>query len=243
MSGYRKCYHNIRKRTKSGSKADTDTLADDKTAGKQTNCPAGINFKLKKTDDHNHQENCSLFPLELTISYLHNHSIESANAVKYHEVTQETREKFEELFEAANSASSAYQEYKNYLMTQHGENYVTVSADRANMPDCKWVFNFHASYMQKEFGKINSPEAVEKAVKKIKDYNEKNGNILCVMEQIDGDTIVAVCDKLSRRVHEVLPQAGDIVYVDATSNLHRQDSKLVKFMTCSPAGGLPLGLV
>ena len=86
-----------------------DTLADDKTAGKQTNCPAGINFKLKKTDDHNHQENCSLFPLELTITYLHNHSIESANAVKYHEVTQETREKLEEVFEAANSASSAYQ--------------------------------------------------------------------------------------------------------------------------------------
>ena len=49
VSGYRKCYHNIRKRSKSGSKADDiDTLADDKTAGKQTNCPAGINFKLGK---------------------------------------------------------------------------------------------------------------------------------------------------------------------------------------------------
>ena len=44
-------------------------------------------------------------------------------------------------------------------------------------------------------------------------------------------------------MHKLLPQAGDIVYVDATSNLDRQDSKLVKFMTCSPAGGLPLGFV
>ena len=60
---------------------------------------------------------------------------------------------------------------------------------------------------------------------------------------MDNDTIVAVCDSLSRRVHEILPQAGDIVYVDATSNLDRQDSKLVKLMTCSPAGGLPLGFV
>ena len=43
VSGYRKCHHNIRKRPKSG---DT-TPPPSKTAGKQTNCPAGINFKLK----------------------------------------------------------------------------------------------------------------------------------------------------------------------------------------------------
>ena len=69
------------------------------------------------------------------------------------------------------------------------------------MPDYKWVFNFHATYMQKAFGKINSPEAFEKAVAKVKAYNEKNGETLCVLEQVDGDTVVAVCDKLSGRVH------------------------------------------
>ena len=111
------------------------------------------------------------------------------------------------------------------------------------MPDYKWVFNFHAVYMREVFGKINSPEAFEKAVDKVKAYNDKHGDVLCVIEQVDGETIVAVCDQLSRRVHRVLPQAGDIVYVDATSNLDRQDSKLIKFMTCSPAGGLPLGFV
>ena len=111
------------------------------------------------------------------------------------------------------------------------------------MPDYKWVFNYHAVYMQEAFGKINSPEAFEKAVNKVKAYNEKHGEVLCVIEQVEDETIVAVCDQLSRRVHKLLPQAGDIVYVDATSNLDRQDSKLIKFMTCSPAGGLPLGFV
>ena len=74
--------------------------------------------------------------------------------------------------------------------------------------------------MEKTFGKINSPEAFEKAVLKVKEYNEKHAENLCSIEQTnDGDIIVAVCDSLSRRVHQVLPQAGDIVYVDATSNL------------------------
>ena len=244
VSGYRKCHHNIRKRTKSGNQStDPDVLADTKTEGKQTNCPASITFKLKSTKDHVHDENCSFFPLEVTIAFSHNHSIESANAVKYHDVRDETKEKFIELFKEDHSASSAYQAYKNYLMKMHVEKYVTISADRAIMPDYKWVFNCHATYMQEFFGKINSPEAFEKAKDKVKEYNEKHKEVLCVIAQIEGETIVAVCDKLSKRVHKLLPQAGDIVYVDATSNLDRQDSKLVKFMTCSPAGGLPLGFI
>ena len=242
VSGYRKCYHNVRKRKKSGSK-NPEEMAPPQTLGKQTKCPAGIHFKLKNTDDHEHDEDCSLFPLEISIAYIHNHSIESANAVKYHDVNSETMDKFLELFEASHSASSAYQEYKNYLMKKHGDDFVKVSADRAVMPDYKWVFNFHVTFMRNLFGKINSPEAFAKAEEKVKAYNEKNNEILCVIEQADGDTIVTVCDKLSQRVHEILPQAGDIVYVDATSNLDRQDSKLVKFMTCSPAGGMPLGFI
>ena len=111
---------------------------------------------MKHTEDHDHDENCSLFPLEITLLYIHNHSIVSASAVKYHEVNAETKEAFNKLFEDDHTASSAYQEYKNILMKKYGEEYVMVSADRAIMPDYRWVFNFHALYMQNNFGKINS---------------------------------------------------------------------------------------
>ena len=43
------------------------------------------------------------------------------------------------------------------------------------MPDYKWVFNFHATFMQNMFGKINSAEAFEKAANKVKEYNDKHG--------------------------------------------------------------------
>ena len=241
LSGVRKCHHNVRKRFKSGD--EPRVLSDAQIKGKQTNCPAGISFKLKKTPEHNHDRNCSLFPCEMSIEFIHNHSIESANAVKFHIVSNDTKKNFFELFEAGHSPSSAYHEYKNLLRAKYGEQYVTISADRAIMPDYKWVYRQYEEYIQTKFGKINSPEAFEKAVDKVKDYNEKHNENLCVIEQVSGETIVAVCDKLSKRVHKLLPQAGDIVYVDATSNLDRQDSKLIKFMTCSPAGGLPLGFV
>ena len=102
-------------------------------------------------------------------------------------------------------------------MQIHGNEYVKVSADRAIMPDYKWVFNQHAQYIENTLGKINS---FDKAVEKVNAYNLKNDEVLCSIKQSDdGEVIVAVCDQLSQRVHKVLPQSGDIVYVDATSNL------------------------
>ena len=111
------------------------------------------------------------------------------------------------------------------------------------MPDCKWVFNLHAVYMQNAYGKINFSKTFEKAVEKVKEYNTKLGETLCIVKQVGGECIVAVCDMLTQHVHKNLPQADDSVYVDATSNLDGQDSKLIIFTTYSPGDGLPLGFI
>ena len=45
ISGYRKCLHNVRKRSKSGNQStDAEVISDTKTHGKQTKCLAQINF-------------------------------------------------------------------------------------------------------------------------------------------------------------------------------------------------------
>ena len=84
-------------------------------------------------------------------------------------------------------------------------------------------------------------KAFEKAVEKVKEYNTKLGETLCIVELVGGECIVAVCDMLTQSVHKNQPQAGDIVYVDATPNLDRIQSLM--FTTHPPAGGLPLGFV
>ena len=162
------------------------------------------------------------FPLEIVLKYNHNHCIESASALRFHNVSEETKKKFIELFKNDHSAASAYQDYKNHLIREHGNHFVKISAYSAIMPDYKWVFSFHSIFIKEQFGKINSPEAYEEAVAKVKEYNDKHEKVLCTIEQLDdGEVIVAVCDQLSKRVHQVVPQSGDIVYVDATSNLGR----------------------
>ena len=52
-----------------------------------------------------------------------------------------------------------------------------------------------------------------------------------------------VVDPFQRRARKILQQSGDIVAADATSSLDLQDTKLVRLVTCSPAGGIPLGYI
>ena len=49
-----------------------------------------------------------------------------------------------------------------------------------------------------------------------------------------------IVDPFMRRVHSTIPQSGEIVMVDTTSNLDRNDTKLFHFMCPSTVGGLPL---
>ena len=96
--------------------------------------------------------------------------------------------------------------------------------------------------MEERYGTINGVDGYQRAEQRIKNYNEKHGLEFAKIAQTEqGETIVAVCDLFSRRVHENLPRAGDIILVDATSNLDRQGTKLVHIVCPSAAGGMPLG--
>lgn len=236
LTGSRKCIHNVQKRSYEQRK--------DKSVGKNTQCGSKLTFKLRNTTEHNHSLDCDLFPLEFSINYNHNHSVYSASAFKFHSVSQSTKQKFDELFEAGNSPGSAYRIYRDMLRLEHGSNYVKISADRKLLPTYGWVFKAFSNYIQQSYGKINSIDAFRKAEERVRKYNDKNNDELATIHQTDeGEFFVCVCDNLSKRTHEMLPQAGDIVFLDSTGSLDRQDSRFFRFLTCSPCGGLPLGYV
>ena len=105
-----------------------------------------------------------------------------------------------------------------------------------------WVFHFHRKYIESTFDSLDGPDAYKLAEERVKIYNEKNGTEVGKIEvAANGEIIVAVCDAFCRRVHKHVPQAGDIVLMDATSNLDRHDTKLFHLICPSAVGGLPLG--
>ena len=238
LSGARVCIRNIRKRKKSGNEEEA---CSDKTVGKNTNCMARIKFKLKK---YSHSPDCKAFSLQLDIEHQHNHPIESARNVRLQPVSNDTRHRFLEYFDLGHSASSAYHANKSFWRAKYKDDYTRISANRSYSPDYDWVFNLSAKYNLGKFGKMLGPEAMQKAQEHAEKYNLKHKKGLChVVQNEDGHFYIIILDPLTLRVHQMLPSSGDIALLDATSNLDRVDSKLFRFLTVSPSGGLPLGQI
>ena len=237
MSGRRKCVQNVTKFIDENG----EVLADQQE-GKNTECEASYSFKLSYVDPHEHDEHCTNFALKVTLHYEHNHDILSSHSFRFHSVRPSTKETLIELFKQGGTPSSVYYEYLNLMENKHKENFVKVSADRSICPDFTYVFNQFKIWKDKQYGRINSPEAFRLAEEKIAAFNEKSGEIVAKMKQLsDGEYVIAVCDNFCRRVHRYVPASGDIIFIDATSGFDRQDSKLIRLMCPSAAGGLPVG--
>ena len=237
-TGTRKCVHNVFKYVNE----DGEPLADQEK-GKNTECPAFIKFQLAKVEDHEHDQNCKKFALKIELNYDHNHDVLSGHSFRFHSVRPSTKETLIQLFKQGGTPSSVYDEYLRLMESKHRDDFVKVSADRSICPNYKYVFNLYKIYKDKEYGKINSAATFRKAEQKICEFNEKSGATVAKIKQLNdkGDYCVVVCDNFCRRVYRLVPGAGDIVFVDATSGFDRQDSKLVRLMVPSSMGGLPVG--
>ena len=114
-------------------------------------------------------------------------------------------------------------------------------------PDYFWAFKFYRKWIQDTLGSYDGVDAYVKVVEFVKEYNEKklqdtpiDGSFAKVAQTQEGETCVAICDPFMRRVHKMIPQSGELVMMDATSNVDRSDTKIFHLMCPSPAGGLPL---
>ena len=238
LSGARKCLHNIRKASEN---------IPNKVPNKNTSCPSRLKFKILRSDDCDGcEDSCSnaKFLCTITLQYEHNHAVDCAQASMFQPVSEETKAKFTELFQAGHGASSAYHSYKTQFHSDHQEDYLRASASRSSMPDYRWVSYVYGEYVKARYSDINSPETFRLATEQVRKYNELHKSELAVIHQFPtGDYYVAVADTFHRRVHTNLKQSGDICVVDGTSNLDLSDSKYYRFITCSPAGGLPIGWI
>ena len=238
LSGARKCLHNIRK--------NSDNIPD-RVPNKNTICPSKLKFRILKSNDcEGCADVCSnpKFLCTVTLSYLHNHSIDCAQASMFQPVSDSTKARFQELFEAGHGTSSAYHSFKKEFLSHHQEDYLRASASRRDLPDYRWVSYAYEQYVKTRYSDLNSPETFRLATEQVRKYNELHKSELAVIHQFPtGEYYVAVADTFHRRVHTNLKQSGDICVVDGTSNLDLSDSKYYRFITCSPAGGLPIGWI
>ena len=186
------------------------------------------------------------FPLWFHIKFTHNHEINRQDHKRMRAVSQETKDVFVNLFEQDYTPSAAWEEHRKQIQEQFPSDYAMRLGDRHLCPDYKWVFNFFSKWIKDTLGSYDGVDAYVKIVEFVKEYNEKKSkenssdSHAKVAQTEDGETCIAICDPFMKRVHKLIPQSGELVMMDATSNVDRSDTKIFHLMCPSPAGGLPL---
>ena len=228
-SGKLLCIHNVSKRVSK----KTNQIVKDKTPNKNTHCPGHISFSLKKNDeDHKHtdiDDVCPCFNLKISFVFQHNHEILTGAAQKFLKVGEEAVKFYEDLYLVEDSPGAAYRKFQTHLKQQYGEDrYVSVSANRQLNPEYPWVFWKFALFRKNKFGSVQGPDMFERTEELINQYNSKQSRQMVKMKQYEsGDYFIAASDPFGRRVQSLLPACGDVILVDATSNMNGR--KIIQF--------------
>ena len=164
-------------------------------------------------------------------------------------MSQETKDSFVAMFEQDLTPSAAWEKHRRDIQQSFPDEYHTKLGDRHICPDYFWAFNFYRKWIIEALGSYEGVDAYVKIVDFVKEYNDKTAKnnpsddeefFAKVAQTEDGETCIAICDPFQKRVHKMVPQSGDLMLMDATSNVDRSDTKIFHLMCPSSAGGLPL---
>ncbi|KAJ8247335.1 hypothetical protein GJAV_G00245120 [Gymnothorax javanicus] len=92
------------------------------------------------------------FAMVVNLEFTHNHGLNTADALKHRNVSEETVAASKGLYAKGHSPSSALNSFKMDLQTEHGPEYVLKAADRATCPDLQFCHRLYRKVYEKAYG-------------------------------------------------------------------------------------------
>lgn len=242
---YLRCQHKQRqtgKHTKSDKMLKTTHKEHN---NKNTNCPAQMVLTILAPLKQ-HEE----FLVKVTLKHTHNHLISVADALRFRPISDKTKAKYYDLFKQGHSPSSSHLECETNLMYSDNPQLL---ADRNINPKLSDVYNLFNKWRKDNLGVRTGKELFTELEKRINIYNDEHRCLggqasiqrFCKTE-VKGDSqplILAICTPLMSRVHQLVQQSGELVFIDSSSSFEDYNNPIFVISTSSAAGGLPLGVV
>ncbi|XP_063868277.1 uncharacterized protein LOC135104676 [Scylla paramamosain] len=166
--------------------------------------------------------------------------INSADALKHRDVSEDTIEIFKNLYAKGHSPASALNTHKLDMQLQHEKDYVYEAADRANCPDIQFCHRLYRKIFDKTYGAASGEQMLHDLEAAIESYNSEQGEVCGKIKDINGKIVIALCTPLMKRVHQNHDYSGELVFIDASGGMDRYDCRIFMMLTHSAAGGLPL---
>ncbi|XP_066917456.1 uncharacterized protein [Clytia hemisphaerica] len=183
------------------------------------------------------------------MTYEHNHPVNSLEALSFKRISEEILIEVLNLFEKGNTPSQAYQEFLRTLKL-HCEDQIKFHLSKADRSKCPRRRDFNSLYIKfckEKFGGKNGADMFEKLEERINQFEENMDGIKVAYQLYNEDEnsalILAILTPLMIRVHRMVRESSEIVFIDSTSNLDEHNLRFFLLVTHSVAGALPLGII
>lgn len=201
--------------------------------------------KYRSTDPHMPE-----LPTIVHLVFSHDHPIKTADALRRHEVATPVKRKFEGLFQKMYRPVEALDIHKQDLQMEHGERYLYVASDPAQVPDIQWCHRYFDRLFGDTVDNNTTTNAQNDVVEDLQRFvsvqNSLNGDghrTISMRTFPDGRIILAIITPLMRRVLCEIPQSAKVVFVDSSSPGGRKNLRSCLLLTGSCVGGLPVGCI
>jgi len=211
--------------------------------GKNTGCPTRMTVTIQSIPQY------ATFNIDnpdldagcvISLYWAHNHPLLAADALRRHTVTPEVDQKLVELLRHGHSIKSALK----CIEMEIDDNAAGESVDneckqtpRSMLPDYQHSHYIYQRKVKNEYGDTANDCGLPKFIENV---NEVSGEICVVHEEFQGSNLIAICMPFMKRVHQQIPESGEIVYLESSGEMHKGQTGYYVFllMTHSKAGGM-----
>ncbi|CAB4444906.1 unnamed protein product [Rhizophagus irregularis] len=238
---FREIYHCIHSHDVKKKQGKVEVKRSQSSRARDTSCTATIHIRLeRKRLPFTH-------PLEINLKYTHNHVTNSAEALSFRCVKKEVQEEYMNLFKNGHSPASALHVYEDqlHLNATNEQNLMEILADRAINPDYGYISNLFQKYRDETLGSSNGGSMFKRLEVIVEEYNNSDYGKAVLQEydsRVGKSFILCIVTNLMHRVHEKIPQAGELCYMDASASFDPLNTSITLLYTSCAAGALPLGL-
>lgn len=184
------------------------------------------------------------WPTIVKLNNNHNHTLSSAAALGYRDMSEDTQDKLRSLFRQGHSPSSALHALKTDLLIEKGDDYYLYACDGRFVPTTSKVSKLFYEEFGAEYGHLSGEQMFEGLNRLIENYNSNSiGKIKFEKTSNSKNFFIVICTPIMLRAHEKLPQSSELVMVDAAGGMDRQRHRVYFFVTPTAAGGIPLNVI
>ncbi|XP_050705451.1 uncharacterized protein LOC126990841 isoform X6 [Eriocheir sinensis] len=199
-----------------------------------TGCKVLMDVQIKIVHSRS-SEQIRDFPCFMMIRGNHNHPLDTAEVLNELRVSACTREMFNNYFSQGMTPGQAY---RHHLLKMDLTEDLYDQANKSINPSPKSIEYMWTAWRQSEHGGLNTPSMFD-AIKKYADHPE----LILESRYANDKFSVVLVTPFMMRAHRQLKEAGEVVFVDATSCVDQLNTAVIPFLCAGPAGAVPLAVV